>query len=70
MVKFTYTILYVKDVAKSITFYEQAFGFVRKFITPDNSYGELLTGETTISFATIEQSGGKTVRDRVRLCHS
>jgi lactoylglutathione lyase len=54
MVKFTYTILYVKDVAKSITFYEQAFGFVRKFITPDNSYGELLTGETTISFATID----------------
>lgn len=51
MVKFGYTILYVQDVEKSITFYENAFGFSRKFITPDNDYGELLTGETTLSFA-------------------
>jgi lactoylglutathione lyase len=51
MVKFGYTILYVEDVEKSIAFYENAFGFSRKFITPENDYGELLTGETTISFA-------------------
>jgi len=51
MVKFGYTILYVQDVEKSIAFYENAFGFSRKFITPDNDYGELLTGETTLSFA-------------------
>lgn len=51
MVKFGYTILYVKDVTKSIEFYEKAFGFTRKFITPDNDYGELATGDTTISFA-------------------
>jgi uncharacterized glyoxalase superfamily protein PhnB len=50
MVKFGYTILYVSDVSKSIEFYENAFGFERKFITPENDYGELLTGETTISF--------------------
>jgi uncharacterized glyoxalase superfamily protein PhnB len=50
MVKFGYTILYVSDVTKSIEFYESAFGFERKFITPENDYGELLTGETTISF--------------------
>jgi uncharacterized glyoxalase superfamily protein PhnB len=50
MVKFGYTILYVSDVTKSIEFYENAFGFERKFITPENDYGELLTGETTISF--------------------
>ena len=53
MIKFAYTILYVNDVTKSVEFYEQAFGFTRKFITPDNSYGELLTGETTLSFASI-----------------
>ena len=54
MVKFGYTILYVKDVTKSIEFYENSFGFERKFITPENDYGELQTGETTISFASIE----------------
>jgi lactoylglutathione lyase len=26
---------------------------VRKFITPENDYGELATGQTTISFASI-----------------
>ncbi len=49
--KFAYTIFYVQDVAKTIEFYERAFGFTAKFITPDCSYGELLTGETTLSFA-------------------
>lgn len=52
MIKFAYTILYVQDVTKTIEFYEKSFGFARKFVTPDNSYGELLTGETTLSFAT------------------
>jgi len=51
MIKFAYTILYVKDVKKSIGFYEKAFGFKSKFITPDNSYGELTTGDITLSFA-------------------
>ena len=51
MIKYTYTILYVENVTKSIEFYEKSFGFNRKFITPENDYGEILTGETTISFA-------------------
>jgi uncharacterized glyoxalase superfamily protein PhnB len=51
MIKFAYTILYVEDVTKTISFYQQAFGFTQKFITPDNSYGELISGETTLSFA-------------------
>lgn len=50
MNKIAYTILYVKDVEKSISFYENAFGFTRKFIAPENDYGELLTGDTTLSF--------------------
>ena len=53
MIKFAYTILYVQDVAKAVAFYEEAFGFTRKFITPDNDYGELLVGETTLSFASV-----------------
>ncbi|WP_017498467.1 VOC family protein [Flavobacterium sp. WG21] len=54
MVKFGYTILYVEEVEKSISFYENAFGFSRKFVTPEGDYGELSTGETTISFASKE----------------
>jgi lactoylglutathione lyase len=53
MVTFGYTILYVTDVTKSIEFYEAAFGFHRKFITPENDYGELISGETTISFVSF-----------------
>lgn len=53
MIKFAYTILYVQDVTKSVEFYENAFGFTRKFVTPDNDYGELLVGETTLSFASM-----------------
>ena len=51
MIKYTYTILYVENVTKSIEFYEKSFGFSRKFITEENDYGEIITGETTISFA-------------------
>jgi lactoylglutathione lyase len=51
MVKLGYMILYVADVNKSITFYEAAFGFERKYLTPENDYAELRTGETTLSFA-------------------
>jgi lactoylglutathione lyase len=51
MIKFAYTILYVQDVTKSVEFYENAFGFTRKFVTPENDYGELLLDETTLSFA-------------------
>lgn len=54
MVKFSYTILYVKNVTESIDFYEKAFGFKRKFITPENNYGELLSGDTIISFADVK----------------
>jgi lactoylglutathione lyase len=54
MAKLSYTILYVQNVTISIEFYETAFGFKRKFIAPGNSYGELDTGDTTLSFASIE----------------
>ena len=48
--KYAYTILYVENVEETIAFYEDAFGFKKKFITPENDYGELLSGETTIAF--------------------
>ena len=49
--KFGYTIIYVSDVPKSIAFFENAFGFSKKFVDDSGDYGELDTGETTLSFA-------------------
>ena len=53
MVKFGYSITYVDDVEKTLTFFEQAFGFERRFLHESKSYGELNTGETVLAFASI-----------------
>ncbi len=52
--KFKYTILYVKDVLKTVEFYEKAFELERGFVTPEADYGEVKTGDTTLSFASLE----------------
>lgn len=52
--EFKYIILYVADVKKTLAFYQKAFGFDIKFMTPEEDYGELSTGNTTISFASFE----------------
>jgi lactoylglutathione lyase len=52
--KFAYTILYVADVARSLEYYEAAFGFARRFLHESGTYGELETGQTTLSFAALE----------------
>lgn len=58
MIKYAYTILYVENVEKSIAFYEKVFHFKRKFVTPDNTYGELDSGPVTLSFASLELAKG------------
>jgi catechol 2,3-dioxygenase-like lactoylglutathione lyase family enzyme len=52
--EFGYTIVYVPDVAASLTFFERAFGFPRRFLHESQTYGELDTGDTTLSFAAHE----------------
>ena len=52
--KYGYTIIYVEHVKETVEFYKNAFGFEQKFLTPENDYGELISGETTIAFASIE----------------
>ncbi|MFL1502748.1 VOC family protein [Pseudomonas sp. O64] len=52
--KFAYTIIYVPDVAASLAFFEKAFGFNRRFLHESGTYGELETGDTTLSFAAHE----------------
>ena len=51
-----WVIVYVPDVAAAIDFYEQAFGFERKMLAADATFGELQTGGTTLAFAS-EQLG-------------
>lgn len=52
--KLGYTIIYVPDVARSLAFFESAFGLKRRFLHESGTYGELDTGETTLSFAAHE----------------
>ncbi|WP_298234238.1 VOC family protein [uncultured Azohydromonas sp.] len=49
--KLGYTIVYVPDVSASLAFFENAFGLKRKFLHESGTYGEMDTGETTLSFA-------------------
>jgi len=51
-----YVVLYVKDVSASLEFYEQAFGFSRRFFNDDHgkAYGELDTGGARLAFYNLE----------------
>ena len=52
--RFGYTILYVRDVAASLDFYERAFGQRRGLFHESGQYAELDTGDTTLAFASHE----------------
>jgi lactoylglutathione lyase len=49
--KFGYTMLYVKDVPRTVAFYEDAFGLSRRFVHEAGMYAEMETRATTLSFA-------------------
>ncbi len=63
-----YTIFYVDSVEATIQFYESVFGFTRKFVTSEKDYGELITGATTIAFAStaLGQSNFKKGFEQIR----
>ncbi|NOZ54999.1 MAG: VOC family protein [Gammaproteobacteria bacterium] len=52
--KFKYTILYVKDVAETLRFFNRAFGFKQAMLHESGDYGELDTGSTTLSFSSLK----------------
>ncbi|NKN32097.1 VOC family protein [Marichromatium bheemlicum] len=49
--RFAYTIFYVEDVARSLAFFHDAFGFSTGFVDESGDYGELDTGETRLAFS-------------------
>ncbi|HPE59518.1 MAG: VOC family protein [Thiothrix sp.] len=48
-----HTILYVENVADSLSFFTRAFGFQQKMLHESGDYGELDTGTTILSFSSI-----------------
>ncbi|MFV1975621.1 MAG: VOC family protein [Candidatus Scalindua sp.] len=52
--KYGYTISYVSSVSDALVFFENAFKMKRRFLTEEQDYGELETGETVLAFATHE----------------
>lgn len=49
-----YVIFYVSDVAKTVSFYERAFGLKRRFVHESGTYAEMKTGATALAF--VDQS--------------
>ena len=68
--KLGYAIVYVPDVAASLDFFERAFGLKRRFLHESGTYGELATGETTLSFASHELAAGNLPEGYVKASES
>lgn len=62
-----YVILYVKDVAGALAFYEAAFGLAKRFFHEEGgkAYGELETGATRLAFASVGMAKEHLGRDVV-----
>ena len=62
--KLKYVIFFVEDVAASRKFYAEAFDLTAGFIHESGDYGEMKSGETTLSFSsrTLMQHLGKNPR--------
>jgi catechol 2,3-dioxygenase-like lactoylglutathione lyase family enzyme len=63
--KFAYAIVYVRDVAASLDFFERAFGLARRFLHESGGYGELETGTTALAFAQHDVARGNLGHDYV-----
>ena len=60
--KFKYTIVYVADVEKTLSFYEKAFGLDRSFLHESKEYGQLDTGSTTLAFVAEKMMESNDIR--------
>lgn len=49
--KLGYVIIYVRDVAQTVAFYERAFSLRQRFVHESGQYAELETGATALAFA-------------------
>jgi lactoylglutathione lyase len=63
--KFGYAIVYVADVARSLEFFNKAFGLTTRF-QHESGYGELDTGSTILAFASHQLGDGNLPEGYVR----
>nr|XP_009419953.1 PREDICTED: uncharacterized protein LOC103999815 [Musa acuminata subsp. malaccensis] len=52
---FAYTAVYVKDAARSVAFYSDAFGYKVRRLMRRHRWGKLESGQTTIAFTPLHQ---------------
>ncbi|KAL3844833.1 hypothetical protein ACJIZ3_002236 [Penstemon smallii] len=52
---YAYTVVYVKDVTKSVKFYANAFGYDVRRLDNSRRWGELESGQTTLAFTPAKQ---------------
>jgi predicted enzyme related to lactoylglutathione lyase len=52
--RFAAAVVFVDDVPAALAFYERAFGFATKFHDEEYGFGELETGDATLSFASYD----------------
>ncbi|XP_057956080.1 uncharacterized protein LOC131149552 isoform X2 [Malania oleifera] len=64
---FAYTIVYVKDVAKSVDFYGRAFGCSVRRLDESRRWAELESGQTTIAFTPAHQHETDQITGAVQL---
>ncbi|KFK22717.1 hypothetical protein AALP_AAs75063U000200 [Arabis alpina] len=67
---FAYTVVYVKDVAKSVEFYSRAFGHNVRRLDESHRWGELESGQTTITFTPLHQHETDDLTGKVQSTHS
>lgn len=61
--KFRYTLLYVRDVASSLRFYQAAFGLKTRFLAEGGQYGELeVDGTVALGFVGHSQAAANLPR--------
>ncbi|GLT67087.1 hypothetical protein SLA2020_394180 [Shorea laevis] len=67
---YAYTVVYVKDVAKSLEFYAKAFGYNVHRLDDSHRWGELESGQTTIAFTPQHQHETDDLSGNVRVPHT
>ncbi|GMH12293.1 hypothetical protein Nepgr_014134 [Nepenthes gracilis] len=67
---FAYTVIYVRDVARSVDFYAKAFGLNIRRLDHSHRWGELESGQTTIAFTPIHQHETDEVTGSVQTAQS
>lgn len=50
MLRLGYTVFFVPDVRKAVSFYTEAFGLRLRYLNPTSQYAEMETGETLLAF--------------------